>query len=155
MKSYHLTMGAGLGGLVRREHDVPRPGANEVLLRVHAASLNYRELMILQQGVVEVGGSTLPQSLKAVAVGGEIGVIGTVAGGGAAIDANAVFASAATLRVVAAGSRTQLDSVARTMAVNRLRPAIARVFGFDEAPAALAWYAEGRGFGKVAIRVSR
>ena len=50
MKSWHLTMGGGLDGLVQREHDVPEPGAREVLLRVRAVSLNYRELMILQHG---------------------------------------------------------------------------------------------------------
>jgi len=50
MKSWHLTMGGGLGGLVQREHDVPEPGPREVLLRVRAVSLNYRELMILQHG---------------------------------------------------------------------------------------------------------
>jgi NADPH:quinone reductase-like Zn-dependent oxidoreductase len=105
--------------------------------------------------VVEVGGgSTLPQSLKAVAVGGEIGFVGTVAGGGSMVDANALFASGATLRAVAAGSRAQLASAVRAMAANRLRPVIARVFDFDDAPAALAWYAEGQAFGKVVIRVA-
>lgn len=29
-----------------------------------------------------------------------------------------------------------------------------RTFGFDEAPAALAWYARGGGFGKTVIRVA-
>ncbi|MFX8320181.1 zinc-binding dehydrogenase, partial [Acinetobacter baumannii] len=86
---------------------------------------------------------------KAVAPSGEIGFVGTVAGGSSMIDANVLFASGATLRAVAAGSRTQLDSVARTMAVNNLRPMIARVFGFDEAPEALACYAQGLSFGKV------
>lgn len=68
--------------------------------------------------------------------------------------ANALFASGATLRAVAAGSRSQLSSVARTMAVNKLRPVIARVFGFDEAQAALACFAEGRSFDRVVSRVA-
>jgi NADPH:quinone reductase-like Zn-dependent oxidoreductase len=107
------------------------------------------------QHVVEVGGGgTLPQSLKAVAMSGEIGFVGTVAGGSSMIDANAVFVSGATVRAVAAGSRAQLVDVVRTFGVNRLRPVIARVFGFDEAPAALGWYAEERGFGKVVVRVA-
>jgi NADPH:quinone reductase-like Zn-dependent oxidoreductase len=338
MRSYHMSLGAGLHGLVLRHHDVPEPGPHEVLLRVHAVSLNYRELMILQQGryplpvkpdvigmcdgagevvslgagvsrvkagerviaaifpcwidgpfaldraaqlggsldgmlteyavlhedalvpvpahltydeaatlpcaavtawnaltggglplkagddvltlgsggvslfalqiakafgarviattssdrkaaqlrelgadevvnyratpdwsaevrrlaggigvqhVVEVGGGgTLAHSLKAVALSGEIGFVGTVAGGSTQIDANAVFASGATLRPVAAGSRSQLQGVARMLAANRLRPVVARVFGFDEAPAALAFHAEGGHVGKVVIRVA-
>ncbi len=48
MKSYHATSGAGLAGLVLKEHSKPRPGSREVLIRVGANSLNARELLILQ-----------------------------------------------------------------------------------------------------------
>src|SRR5262249_56581844 len=51
MKSYHLNMGAGLEGLLLREHEVPEPGPHEVLVRVRAVSLNFRELSILIRGV--------------------------------------------------------------------------------------------------------
>ncbi len=50
MKSYHINLGAGLDGLVMREHDAPVPGPRQVLIRVRASSLNYREVMILVQG---------------------------------------------------------------------------------------------------------
>src|SRR5262250_2978555 len=50
MKSYHVNLGAGLDGLVLKEHDIPVPGPREVLVRVRACSLNFRELMILIQG---------------------------------------------------------------------------------------------------------
>jgi len=50
MKSYHINKGAGLSGLTTREHDVPVPGPGEVLVRVRASSLNFRELMILVLG---------------------------------------------------------------------------------------------------------
>jgi NADPH:quinone reductase-like Zn-dependent oxidoreductase len=48
MKSYHLTAGAGISGLVLREHDEPKPGPREVLIRMRAAALNAREWMILK-----------------------------------------------------------------------------------------------------------
>jgi NADPH:quinone reductase-like Zn-dependent oxidoreductase len=48
MKSYHATPGAGLEGLTPKEHDEPRPGPREVLLRVRANSLNFRELSVLR-----------------------------------------------------------------------------------------------------------
>ena len=50
MKSYHINLGAGLDGLVMQEHDTPMPGPRQVLVRVRASSLNYRELMILIKG---------------------------------------------------------------------------------------------------------
>jgi NADPH:quinone reductase-like Zn-dependent oxidoreductase len=50
MKSYHINLGAGLAGLVMKEHDVPVPGPREVLVQVRSSSLSFRELMILIQG---------------------------------------------------------------------------------------------------------
>jgi NADPH:quinone reductase-like Zn-dependent oxidoreductase len=50
MKSYHINLGAGLAGLMVKEHDIPVPGPHEVLVRVRACSLSFRELMILVLG---------------------------------------------------------------------------------------------------------
>src|SRR6266568_6880105 len=50
MKSYHVNLGAGLDGLVMKEHDILVPGPREVLVRVQACSLSFRELMILVLG---------------------------------------------------------------------------------------------------------
>jgi NADPH:quinone reductase-like Zn-dependent oxidoreductase len=105
--------------------------------------------------VVEVGGpATLGQSLRATAIGGEIAWVGSLAQGSTAVDVAALFAAAASLRAIAAGSRAQLAAMARAMTVHRVRPVIDRVFPFDEVPAALAYYAAGKAFGKVVIRVS-
>jgi NADPH:quinone reductase-like Zn-dependent oxidoreductase len=134
-------------------------GADEVV--------NYRstpdwsaEVRRLTQGagvhhVVEVGGgNTLSHSLKSVRIGGEIAFVGTVAGPSAMVDANAIFAAAATVRTVAVGSKAQFASMLRAIAQHRLRPVVDRVFSFGEAPAAFACYAEGQRFGKVVIKVS-
>src|SRR5262245_47744072 len=48
MRSYHAGLGVGINGLKLREHETPRPGAGEVLVRVRASSLSFRELMILR-----------------------------------------------------------------------------------------------------------
>jgi NADPH:quinone reductase-like Zn-dependent oxidoreductase len=50
MKSYHIHLGAGITGLRVKEHDMPVPGPHEVLVRVRACSLSFRELMILILG---------------------------------------------------------------------------------------------------------
>lgn len=49
MRAFHIDRFDDPSGLVIREHDVPSPGPNEVLLRIHAASLNPRDLMILNR----------------------------------------------------------------------------------------------------------
>ncbi|HSV53904.1 MAG TPA: NAD(P)-dependent alcohol dehydrogenase [Burkholderiaceae bacterium] len=104
--------------------------------------------------VVEVGGATLAQSLQACAMGGELALIGSVAGGGAAVEVNTLIASGASVRPIAVGSRAQLANMARAIGANAARPVIDRVFTFDQAPAAFAYYAEGKCFGKVVVKVS-
>ena len=47
MKSYHLASCTGPSGLVIREHDVPKPGPRQVLVRVRANAISHREGMIM------------------------------------------------------------------------------------------------------------
>lgn len=47
MKSYHLASRGGVDGLIVREHPVPEVGGGEVLVRLKASSLNYRDVAIL------------------------------------------------------------------------------------------------------------
>lgn len=44
MQAYRITRGGGVEGLARVELPDPRPAASEVLIRVRATSLNYRDL---------------------------------------------------------------------------------------------------------------
>jgi NADPH:quinone reductase-like Zn-dependent oxidoreductase len=48
MKSYHASSGAGIAGLTLKDHDEPKPGPREILIRMRANSLNSRELMVLR-----------------------------------------------------------------------------------------------------------
>ena len=48
MRSYHANSGAGLAGLVVKEHQTPKPGLREILMRVRANSLNFREISVLR-----------------------------------------------------------------------------------------------------------
>ncbi|MGJ5201611.1 zinc-dependent alcohol dehydrogenase family protein [Bradyrhizobium sp. HKCCYLRH1030] len=49
MKAYHLNGHAGAGRLVRTDVIKPEPAPGEVRIRVEAASLNYRDLLILDR----------------------------------------------------------------------------------------------------------
>lgn len=46
MQAYRIAVGSGVDGMERVELPDPRPGPGEVLVRVRATSLNYRDLMI-------------------------------------------------------------------------------------------------------------
>lgn len=48
MKSYHLQSQGDVASLALRQHDDPKPGRRQVLVRIRAASLNYRDIMILE-----------------------------------------------------------------------------------------------------------
>ncbi|MEW6644308.1 MAG: NAD(P)-dependent alcohol dehydrogenase [Pseudomonadota bacterium] len=48
MKSYHFDRPGDVDSLVLRTHDDPTPGRREVLVRLRASSLNYRDIMILE-----------------------------------------------------------------------------------------------------------
>ena len=50
MKAYHIDRFGSVGGIVRRSSEDPRPGPKEILMRVCASSLNYRDLMVLKGG---------------------------------------------------------------------------------------------------------
>ena len=47
MQAYHLEEFGKPEGIVLRNRDEPKPGPNDVVIRVRAASLNRRDLMIL------------------------------------------------------------------------------------------------------------
>jgi alcohol dehydrogenase len=104
--------------------------------------------------VVEVGGpGTINQSLRAVALGGEIASIGFLATDNPGIDFFSLKLSSATFRNITVGDRIGLEALSRAVAATKLRPVIDKVFAFDEARDAFAHLESGAHFGKVVIRV--
>ncbi len=93
---------------------------------------------------MEVGGAgTLPNSLKSVAVQGQVSWVGVLAPGEPMISLAALRGAFANLRFVAVGNRTQFAAMNRAIEVNRLKPVIDRVFSFDEAVDAFRYYQSG------------
>lgn len=102
--------------------------------------------------VVEVGGpDTLAQSVKAVAYGGQISLVGVLAGAEGGIDFMTMFLSQATFQPIVVGSRRDLEDLCRTMEQHEIRPVIDSVFSFDEAKAGWSHYADRKVTGKVVI----
>ncbi|MBD0694111.1 zinc-dependent alcohol dehydrogenase family protein [Streptomyces sp. CBMA123] len=102
--------------------------------------------------VIEVAG-LLEESLKAVKVYGHVAFVGFVSDTATPLDPMVLFASGATVRPLAVGSRAQFLEMSRAIEVNRLRPVIDREFAFDDAPDAYRHLASGQTFGKVVITV--
>jgi hypothetical protein len=50
MEAYRIERFGNVDGIVLRSSEDPRPGLKEVLMRVRASSLNYRDLMVLKGG---------------------------------------------------------------------------------------------------------
>jgi NADPH:quinone reductase-like Zn-dependent oxidoreductase len=102
--------------------------------------------------VIDVGGGTLEQSIRATAIQGEIEFVGRLDPSVSQLDTNVLYKAVATLRVVAAGSRAHFIAMNRAIARARVKPVIDRVFGFNEVPAAFRYYQEVQPLGKVVIR---
>jgi alcohol dehydrogenase len=103
--------------------------------------------------VVEVGGpGTIGQSLRAVAVGGEIASIGFLSTDNPGIDFFELKMSGASFRNITVGDRAALMELSRAVAASGLKPMVDRVFDFDEAREAFSYLEGGDHLGKVVIR---
>lgn len=104
--------------------------------------------------VIEVGGAgTLEQSIRAVRPGGTISLIGILTGGAGKVNLTPVLMQDIRIQGVIVGHRAGLEAFARAAELHTLRPAVDRVFAFEEAPAAFEHLASGAHFGKICIRV--
>jgi NADPH:quinone reductase-like Zn-dependent oxidoreductase len=104
--------------------------------------------------VVEVGGAgTLPQSLRAVRLGGHVSLIGVLTGYGQ-FNPVPVLMKQVTVQGVFVGPRAAFEAMNRAVALHQLRPVVDRVFPFDQAAEALRYMESGAHFGKIVIRVS-
>jgi len=103
--------------------------------------------------VVEIGGPvTIAMSLKALAVGGHVSLIGaSLSQSGAGLDPLLLSGQGITLGSVSVGSRADFEAMNRAIAVHHLHPVIDQTFPFAEAKDAYRHF-EGRAhFGKVVI----
>ncbi len=102
--------------------------------------------------VIEVGGTdTFPKSLRAVAVGGTVSVIGGVSGFGSEASLRDILSKMSLIRGIFVGSREMFEAMNRGLSRAESRPVIDHVFSFADAPAAYRHQLSGAHFGKVVI----
>lgn len=104
--------------------------------------------------VVEVGGAgTLPLSLNAARVGGNVHLIGILSGNNQ-INPMPVMHRVLNLRGIYVGSTRMFREMLKAMDGARLEPVIDRVFDFGAAVEAYKYQISGAHFGKIVVRVA-
>jgi len=104
--------------------------------------------------VVEVGGAgTFARSVRSLAHGGKVCLIGFVAGREGDTSPYPLMYKAGSLHGIFVGDREMFDEMNRAISVNHIKPVVDRTFAFDEAVAAFAHHASGRFVGKIVIQV--
>jgi NADPH:quinone reductase-like Zn-dependent oxidoreductase len=102
--------------------------------------------------VVEVGGAgTMAQSLRAIAMGGTVHVIGVLAGAVEPLNVLPILMQEVKLSGVVVGPRESAEAMGRAFSLAKLEPVIDRVFAFEDAPRAFEHLQSGAHFGKVVI----
>ena len=105
--------------------------------------------------VIEIGGAgTLAPSMRSLARGGKIGLIGFLAGRDGDTNPTPLMMTGGSLHGIFVGDREMFEEMNRALHVNRIRPVVDRVFPFEEAPAAYRYQASRAFVGKIVIAVS-
>jgi NADPH:quinone reductase-like Zn-dependent oxidoreductase len=120
----------------------------------------HKEVLRLTNGrgadiVLEVGGTgTLPKSLRAVRPGGHVSLIGVLSGISEPLNIGPILHNSVRVQGIYVGSVEMFEEMNRAISLHKMRPAIDRVFAFEQARDALHYMESGRHFGKIAIRVA-
>lgn len=104
--------------------------------------------------VVEIGGAgTLPQSIKAIAFGGHISLIGVLAGFAGEIPTAALFGKNAAIKGITVGSRAEQRDMIAAIDVNGIEPVIDSTFDLADIADAFRHQESQKHFGKICLSV--
>jgi NADPH:quinone reductase-like Zn-dependent oxidoreductase len=103
--------------------------------------------------IIETGGpGTLERSLKSIAAGGQIAMIGVLTGfGPPATSLFPLLARNVSMHGIYVGSRQHFQDFNRFIEAKRLHPAIDRIFSFEQAASAFEYLESAKHFGKIVI----
>lgn len=106
--------------------------------------------------VVEVGGAgTLEQSLKAVRIGGQISLIGVLAGGMEALNIVPILMQNIRLQGIIVGHREMFEAMNRAIAHHQMKPVVDRVFELGQVRQAFDYMTEGAHLGKICVQIEK
>jgi NADPH:quinone reductase-like Zn-dependent oxidoreductase len=106
--------------------------------------------------VIEVGGAgTFSQSVRACRFGGQIGLIGILAGRETSTEIFSIVPKSLNVYGVYVGSREMFEQMNRALEQTKIHPIVDKVFPFAEAAEAFRYMETGAHFGKVVIDFDR
>ena len=97
------------------------------------------------------GGGTLQRSLKALRIGGQIHLVGYLAGREGGISPLEIFARKAVIRPASVGPRASFEAMNQALALRGLHPIVDQVLPWQDAPQAFRALQAGKVFGKIAL----
>jgi NADPH:quinone reductase-like Zn-dependent oxidoreductase len=133
-------------------------GADEVINYVESPDW-HKDVLYLTNGegaqhVIEVGGAgTLARSIQSLHYTGELNMVGWLDKEKPLLDINVMAGKVFSIRRIAAGHRRHHMEMSKAADFNKLKPVIDRVFPFEKAKEAYAYYLEGKYLGKVVVKM--
>lgn len=102
--------------------------------------------------VVEVGGAgTFAKSLKATRPGGQVALIGVLAGLATELRVTDILMKSIRVNGIFVGNRDMFEAMNRALTQHRIKPIVDLTFTFEQAKAAYEYLQSGKHFGKIVI----
>ena len=106
--------------------------------------------------VVDVGGkSSLEQSVRSLALGGTLSIVGGLTGYDGQLSAGALLGKVANVQGIFVGSRADFLRMNAFISAHHLHPVIDKTFPFEQFDAALKHMSDGDFVGKIVLSVNR
>ncbi len=103
---------------------------------------------------IELGGaSTLPQTMKATRIGGEISLIGVLGGNDKEFNPMPIIMKSLKLQGIFVGSISMFKRMNQAIESSKLKPVIDKVFKFKNAVDAFVYMSQGNHFGKICLSI--
>jgi len=101
--------------------------------------------------IMGVGGATVAEGLRSIALMGHIAIIGVLGGAAEPLPFGSMISTGATLQGVSVGSREMFEAMCLAIETHHIEPVVDKIYPFIEAVAAFEAMRAGEHFGKIVL----